>query len=237
MFQQGMRLQDKGITVVGGGLAGCEAAWGAARLGGNVDLWEMRPVKMTPAHETDRLAELVCSNSLGAERVDSAPGLLKAEMVMLGSLLLECARSCQVPAGGAPCRRQGSLCRGSDGAHLSPPLDPDPPGGNRYYPPGIVVIATGPLTSPPLAAAVEKLTGEESLYFYDAAAPIVTSKSIDLEKGFWASRYGRGPADYFNCPLTEEEIRAFLGRTSQRQGGRRSPSRGGDKGFRGLHAH
>ena len=209
MFQQGMRVQNKRITVVGGGLAGCEAAWGAARLGVEVDLWEMRPANMTPAHETDQLAELVCSNSFGAQRVDSAPGLLKAEMVMLGSLLLECAAACQVPAGGAL-----AVDREAFAAAVTERITAHPSirlirGEIDAIPPGIVVIATGPLTSPDLAAAIEKLTGEESLYFYDAAAPIVTTKSIDQEKGFWASRYGRGPADYFNCPLTKEQYEHF----------------------------
>ncbi|MGI6559146.1 MAG: methylenetetrahydrofolate--tRNA-(uracil(54)-C(5))-methyltransferase (FADH(2)-oxidizing) TrmFO [Limnochordia bacterium] len=204
-----MRVQNKRITVVGGGLAGCEAAWGAARLGVEVDLWEMRPANMTPAHETDQLAELVCSNSFGAQRVDSAPGLLKAEMVMLGSLLLECAAACQVPAGGAL-----AVDREAFAAAVTERITAHPSirlirGEIDAIPPGIVVIATGPLTSPDLAAAIEKLTGEESLYFYDAAAPIVTTKSIDQEKGFWASRYGRGPADYFNCPLTKEQYEHF----------------------------
>ncbi|NMB15854.1 MAG: methylenetetrahydrofolate--tRNA-(uracil(54)-C(5))-methyltransferase (FADH(2)-oxidizing) TrmFO, partial [Firmicutes bacterium] len=204
-----MWVQDKRITVVGGGLAGCEAAWQAASRGVQVDLWEMRPLKRTPAHETDQLAELVCSNSLGAQRIDSAPGLLKAEMDMLGSLLLECAASCQVPAGGALAVDREAFAAAVTQRILKHPSIQLIRGEIDAIPPGIVIIATGPLTSPDLAAAIEKLTGEESLYFYDAAAPIVTTKSIDKEEGFWASRYGRGPADYFNCPLTEEQYDHF----------------------------
>lgn len=194
---------------MGGGLAGCEAAWQAASRGVQVDLWEMRPLKKTSAHETDQLAELVCSNSLGAQRIDSAPGLLKAEMDMLGSLLLECAASCQVPAGGALAVDREAFAAAVTQRILKHPSIQLIRGEIDAIPPGIVIIATGPLTSPDLAAAIEKLTGEESLYFYDAAAPIVTTKSIDKEEGFWASRYGRGPADYFNCPLTEEQYDRF----------------------------
>ncbi|MGI6036914.1 MAG: FADH(2)-oxidizing methylenetetrahydrofolate--tRNA-(uracil(54)-C(5))-methyltransferase TrmFO [Limnochordia bacterium] len=203
-----MQVSEK-VTIIGGGLAGCEAAWQLVQRGIPVDLYEMRPEKMTPAHQTGQLAELVCSNSLGADRLDAAPGLLKAEMEHLGSLTLVCARLAQVPAGGAL-----AVDREEFAQHVTRRLQDHPlveiiTEEVTELPPGVTIIASGPLTSPAFSQVIERLTGSQFLYFYDAAAPIVTRESIDEEAGFWASRYGRGSADYFNCPLTEAEYQHF----------------------------
>ncbi len=198
------------LTVVGGGLAGSEAAWQAAQRGVEVTLYEMRPRKMTPAHVSDRLAELVCSNSLGSNLPDRAAGLLKAELRYLDSLVLACAEETRVPAGGAL-----AVDRELFAAQVTRRVEEHPrirvareevteiPGGN-------VVIATGPLTSDRLARAIAALTGQDHLYFYDALAPIVRADSIDLCIAFRASRYGKGDADYINCPMTEQEYGRFV---------------------------
>ena len=198
------------LIVAGGGLAGSEAAWQAAQRGVEVVLYEMRPYTMTPAHRTGRLAELVCSNSLGSNLLDRAPGLLKEELRRLGSLILACADETAVPAGGA-------LAVGREAfAELVTRRIEEHPRISirreevRTIPEGPTIIATGPLTSDALAAEIAKLTGQEHLYFYDALAPIVTYESIDMSKAFRASRYGRGDADYINCPLTEEEYYRFV---------------------------
>ncbi len=198
------------ITVVGGGLAGSEAAWQAAERGVGVTLYEMRPRKMTPAHVSDRLAELVCSNSLGSDLPDRAAGLLKAELRYLGSLVLACADDTRVPAGGAlAVDRELFAAEVTRRVEAHPRIRivreevtaiPDEP----------TVIATGPLTSDALAGAIGALTGQEHLYFYDALAPIVTADSIDMSVAFRASRYGRGDADYINCPMTEGEYDRFV---------------------------
>ncbi len=196
------------VTVVGAGMAGCEAAWAAAQAGLSVTLYEMKPVKFSPAHHSPDFAELVCSNSLKASRIDSAAGLLKEEMRRLGSLLVPCAEACAVEAGGALAvdREQFSrLVTEKIRSHEKITVVNEE---ITEIPSGQVIIATGPLTSDALHAPIAALTGK-SLYFYDAAAPIVTGESIDLDRAFYASRYGKGTADYLNCPMTKEEYLAF----------------------------
>ena len=197
------------LTVIGGGLAGCEAAWQAANLGVDVVLYEMRPVESTPAHTTAELAELVCSNSLGGNHLTSASGLLKEEMRRLGSLLIAVADETAVPAGSALAVDRHAFSRLVSeriAAHpritvIREPVD--------SIPEGLCIIATGPLTSPQLAEEIQRLTGAHDLYFYDAAAPIIAAESLDTDKGFWAGRYGRGGDDYFNCPMNKEEYLSF----------------------------
>ena len=196
------------VTVIGGGLAGCEAAWQLAEAGFPVRLVEMKPVQYTPAHHYAGLAELVCSNSLKADRLNSAAGLLKAEMTKFGSLVMQCARKSAVAAGGALAvnRTQFSdLVTKAIRCHKNITLEtavaekiPDTP----------AVIATGPLTEGKLAEAIEQRCGTR-LSFFDAAAPIVSFDSLDPEKVFFAARYGRGDADYINCPMNREEYQAF----------------------------
>jgi len=201
----------KRIVVIGGGLAGSEAAWQAAHMGVDVDLYEMRPVRRTPVHHTDKLAELVCTNSLGSNQITSASGLLKAEMRELGSVIIAAADANDVPAGAALAvdrdRFAGTV---SEALSRHPRVRIHREEVTAIPDEGIVIVATGPLTSDALAASVQTFTGEYDLYFYDAAAPIVTAESVDWEKGFWASRYGKGEGDdYFNCPLTKEEYDRF----------------------------
>ena len=198
------------ITIVGGGLAGSEAAWQAAERGVAVTLYEMRPHKTTPAHVSDRLAELVCSNSLGSDLPDRASGVLKAELRYLGSLVLACADLTRVPAGGAL-----AVDREAFAAEVSRRVEAHPRirllrEEVTAIPQGPVVISTGPLTSDPLAEAIAQLTGQEHLYFYDALAPIISAESVDMSIAFRASRYGKGDADYINCPMTEEEYNRFV---------------------------
>ena len=195
--------------VVGAGLAGCEAAWQLAAAGAEVDLCEMKPVHFSPAHVSENLAELVCSNSFKAERAESAAGLLKLEMRRLGSLLLPCADLCRVPAGGAVAVDRNAFSAavtekilGNPLIHINRREITQIPGD------GVGVIATGPLTSAALAAAISGLCGE-SLSFYDAAAPIVTAESLDRGVVFQASRYGRGDDAYLNCPMNREEYERF----------------------------
>ncbi|NLN06039.1 MAG: methylenetetrahydrofolate--tRNA-(uracil(54)-C(5))-methyltransferase (FADH(2)-oxidizing) TrmFO [Firmicutes bacterium] len=200
------------VTVVGGGLAGAEAAWQAAEKGAFVTLWEMRPHKMTPAHHSGALAELVCSNSLRAAALTNAAGLLKEEMRRLGSLIMAMADKHKVPAGGALAVDRAAFADAVTAAvagHLRIRLVTGEVTEIPSTAEGPVIIATGPLTSAPLAEKIARLTGQDSLYFYDAAAPIVTAESVRMEKVFRASRYGKGSADYLNCPLTEEEYRRF----------------------------
>lgn len=197
------------VTVIGAGLAGSEAAWQLARRGVSVRLVEMRPVKQTPAHHTGQFAELVCSNSLRSNELTNAVGILKEEMRQLDSLIIGCADAHAVPAGGAlAVDREGfSGCvterlRNHEKVEVV---------GEEVgeIPDGITVIATGPLTTDALSREIRKLTGEEHLYFYDAAAPIVEKDSIDMDKAFIASRYGKGEAAYINCPMTEAEFNRF----------------------------
>ncbi len=198
------------ITVVGGGLAGCEAAWQIARRGIKVELADMKPGKKTPAHKSDMLAELVCSNSLKAARIDSAAGLLKEEMRRLGSLCLFAADRCSVAAGGALAVDRGAFSAIiTEKIKSSPDITVTERTVNEIPEEGICVIATGPLTGGTLADSIGKLCSGGNLSFYDAAAPIVTAESIDKEKAFYASRYGRGTDDYLNCPMNKEEYEAF----------------------------
>lgn len=201
------------LIVVGGGLAGSEAAWQAAQAGVDVILYEMRPVSETPAHETDGLAELVCSNSLGSTIPTKAPGLLKAELRGLGSLILACAEACAVPAGSslAVDRRIFSE-RVTRAIENHERIEIRREEVTRL-PDGPCIIATGPLTSDALAREIGRLSGREYLYFYDALSPIVSFESIDMTNAFRASRYEHGEleeGDYINCPLNREEYEDFV---------------------------
>ncbi|MDX2077428.1 MAG: methylenetetrahydrofolate--tRNA-(uracil(54)-C(5))-methyltransferase (FADH(2)-oxidizing) TrmFO [bacterium] len=206
-------MTSQRITVIGGGLAGTEAAWQLAERGFDVDLYEMRPHKTTGAHVSDRLAELVCSNSLGSKLKDRATGLLQHELKMLNSLLIRCAEESSVPAGGALAVDREVFAQ-LVGNHIQNhprirlirqemPIIPNTP----------TIIASGPLTSPALAQEIAKLSGQDYLYFYDAISPIVTLESIDMTIAFKASRYQRGDedeGDYINCPMNKEEYITFV---------------------------
>ncbi|MBA4496244.1 FADH(2)-oxidizing methylenetetrahydrofolate--tRNA-(uracil(54)-C(5))-methyltransferase TrmFO [Paenactinomyces guangxiensis] len=202
-------MSIKAVTVVGAGLAGSEAAWQIAERRVPVRLFEMRPVQMTPAHRGDQFAELVCSNSLRANSLTNAVGILKEEMRCLHSLIMKCADKHAVPAGGAL-----AVDREAFSAEITETLHKHPLVEVRKeevtdIPEGPAVIATGPLTSAALSDRLQKLTGEEYLYFYDAAAPIVEKDSINMDKVFIASRYDKGEAAYLNCPMTEDEFEQF----------------------------
>ncbi len=198
------------ITVIGGGLAGCEAAFAAANRGVKVELLEMKPKKKTPAHKSDNLAELVCSNSLKAARPDSAAGLLKEEMRRLGSVCLPAADKSAVAAGGALAVDRDIFSRlVTEKIKNHPNITVKEECVTQIPVNGITVIATGPLTDSALAEDIGRLSGGGNLSFYDAAAPIVTAESIDMEKAFFASRYGKGTDDYINCPMNKEEYTAF----------------------------
>jgi methylenetetrahydrofolate--tRNA-(uracil-5-)-methyltransferase len=204
----------RSVTVVGGGLAGSEAAWQVAARGLDVTLFEMRPTRMTPAHVSGHLAELVCSNSLGSNLPGRAPGLLKEELRRLGSLVVACADASAVPGGGAlAVDREGfsQMVTERITAHPRISLRREEVTGIPAGKP--VVVATGPLTSPALADAIATLSGSEHLYFYDAMAPIVAVESVDTTVAFRASRYGHGgdEGDYLNCPLSEAEYDRFVG--------------------------
>lgn len=198
------------VTVVGGGLAGCEAAWQLARRGIAVRLIEMRPVRSTEAHQTDRLAELVCSNSFRSAQLTSAVGLLKDEMRRLGSLIMTVADATSVPAGSALAVDRDAFAAGVSAAIANVAEIELVRAELEDLPDGIAIIATGPLTSPALAQRLRGLCGEEYLYFYDAIAPIVTADSVDRGIAFAAARYGKGGDDYINCPLTREQYYAFV---------------------------
>ena len=196
------------VTVIGAGLAGCEAAWALAERGFKVRLYEMKPRKYTPAHHYEGLGELVCSNSLKAARVGSASGMLKAEMRILGSLILEAADNSSVPAGGAL-----AVDRKKFSDYITEKINSHPNielicGEITEFPEKNTVIATGPLTSDGMAAAISERCGG-SLSFYDAAAPIVSADSIDMSRAFFATRYDKGDADYINCPFNKEEYERF----------------------------
>ncbi|MCD6363220.1 MAG: methylenetetrahydrofolate--tRNA-(uracil(54)-C(5))-methyltransferase (FADH(2)-oxidizing) TrmFO [Synergistetes bacterium] len=199
----------KEVYIVGGGLAGSEAAWQLAKRGFKVVLFEMRPKVMTPAHKTGYLGELVCSNSLGAQGLETASGLLKEELRLLGSLILECAYASRVPAGKALAVDREKFAREITERVSSHPKIEIIREEIGEIPEDVeVIIATGPLTSPSLAGALKKLLGQDYLYFYDAVSPIVTYESLNMERIFKASRYGIGE-DYLNCPMTKEEYEAF----------------------------
>ncbi|MFN8624728.1 MAG: methylenetetrahydrofolate--tRNA-(uracil(54)-C(5))-methyltransferase (FADH(2)-oxidizing) TrmFO [Candidatus Binatia bacterium] len=198
------------VTVVGGGLAGCEAAWQLARRGIPVRLVEMRPGQPTPAHRTDRLGELVCSNSFRSASLDAAVGLLKAEMRALGSAIMAVAERTAVPAGSAL-----AVDRERFAAELTAVIRSQPEitvvrEELTALPAGIAIVATGPLTSPALSRCLQQTLGEAHLYFYDAIAPIVTGDSVDRDIAFAASRYGKGGEDYLNCPLSRDEYYRFV---------------------------
>lgn len=198
------------IRVIGAGLAGCEAAWTVAESGVPVELYEMKPVRFSPAHHSDLFAELVCSNSLKAARVESAAGLLKEEMRRMGSLLMSCADTCRVPAGGALAVDRDAFSSAVTQRILSHPLISVRHEVVTELPEdGITVIATGPLTDDALAGKIAKLCGG-SLSFFDAAAPIVTAESLSRERIFAASRYDKGDDEaYLNCPMNKEEYERF----------------------------
>ncbi len=200
---------DTAITVIGAGLAGCEAAWSLANAGIPVMLLEMKPVKFSPAHRDENFAELVCSNSFKAERQGSASGLLKEEMRLLGSLTLTCADGCRVAAGGALAVDREQFAKLVTERICAHPLIQVERREAVALPKGYVIVATGPLTSDKLAEEIVALLGKESLSFYDAAAPVVEYESINLERVFFAARYNRGGADYINCPMTREEYGRF----------------------------
>ncbi len=197
------------INIVGAGLAGCEAAWQAVRLGVRVRLFEMKPQKYSPAHHSEGFAELVCSNSLRSNMLSNAVGVLKEEMRLLGSLIIEAAYASEVPAGSALAVDRELFSEYITDKLKNHPLVEIIEGEVTEIPDGITVIATGPLTSEALSDSIGKLIGEDHLHFFDAAAPIVSFDSIDMTKAFYASRYDKGEASYINCPLTEEEYERF----------------------------
>ena len=198
------------VTVIGAGLAGSEAAWQLAQRGIDVTLREMKPEKKTPAHETEYFAELCCSNSLRSDQLENAVGLLKEELRRLGSLILQCADATRVEAGGALAVDRHGFARMVTDQVRSHPRITVVPGEVTEIPEGEVVIASGPLTSDALAERLQDLLGADTaLHFYDAAAPLVTAESVDMDKAWFGSRYDRGTADYVNCPMTEEEYDAF----------------------------
>lgn len=201
--------ETNAVTVIGAGLAGSEAAWQIAESGVPVVLYEMRPHKQTPAHHTAQFAELVCSNSLRANSLTNAVGVLKEEMRQLESLVISCADKNAVPAGGALAVDRDAFSGDITTALRNHPLIEIKNEEVTDVPDGIVVIATGPLTSPELADALQRFTGEQYLYFYDAAAPILEKDSIDMERVFMASRYDKGEAAYINCPMDEAEFSTF----------------------------
>ena len=200
----------KKVTVLGAGLAGCECAWQLAKRGIEVRLYEMKPNKMTPAHTSEYFAELVCSNSLRSDELTNAVGLLKAEMRKMGSLIMESADANRVAAGGALAVDHEGFSRYITDKIKSCPNIELVPEEATDFPEGELVVATGPLTSDALAEKLEKLCNCTGLHFYDAVAPIVTLESVDMDSAFFASRYDKGTADYVNCPMNEEEYKAFV---------------------------
>ena len=197
------------VTVAGAGLAGCEAAWQLAGRGIKVRLVEMKPLRKTPAHVSDDYAELVCSNSLRSDELSNAVGLLKEELRRMGSLIMECADANRVPAGGALAVDREAYARMVTEKIRSNPNIEIVEQELTDIPQGEVIIATGPLTSDRLAEKIAELCSGSELHFYDAAAPIVTIDSVDMDSAFYGSRYGKGTADYVNCPMSREEYLAF----------------------------
>lgn len=202
-------MSNKVVNVIGAGLAGSEAAWQLAKRDIPVRLYEMRPVKQTPAHHTSQFAELVCSNSLRANTLTNAVGVLKEEMRLLDSVIIKSADDCAVPAGGAlAVDRHEFAAKVTDRVKNHPNVTVINEEVTKI-PEGLTVIATGPLTSEALSEQLQELTGEDYLYFYDAAAPIIEKDSIDMDKVYLKSRYDKGEAAYLNCPMTEEEFDLF----------------------------
>ena len=212
-------LQRMPVRIIGAGLAGPEAAWQCARRGVAVDLYEMRPQRNTPAHETDLFAELVCSNSLKSDSENSAPWLLKQEMRRAGSLLMEMARRSAVPAGHALAVDRLEFSRLATEAIAAEPLirvvREEVISLEGFE--GLTILASGPLTSDALAAEIQRLSGTERLFFYDSISPIVEADSIDYSKVYKAARYGKGTADYINCPMTRDEYEAFIAALGEAQ--------------------
>jgi methylenetetrahydrofolate--tRNA-(uracil-5-)-methyltransferase len=200
----------RGVRIIGAGLAGSEAAWQCAQRGVNVELCEMRPVRSTPAHQTSDFAELVCSNSLKSETENTAPWLLKEEMRRVGSLLMQIARECAVPAGHAL-----AVDRTTFSAKVTETISQHPlitirrDEVTEINENEITIVATGPLTSPALSQEIVRLSGASHLYFYDSISPIVEADSIDMSKVYLAARYDKGSADYINCPMSKEEYDRF----------------------------
>ncbi len=198
------------VKVIGAGLAGSEAAWQLARRGIPVDLYEMKPTKMTPAHHSPDFAELVCSNSLRGDRLENAVGLLKEELRRCGSLIMECAEATRVEAGGCL-----AVDRAGFSALVTEKIRANPnicviPGEVTQVPEAPVIIATGPLTSDALSKAIGEYFGADYLHFFDAAAPLVTAESVDMSLAWWQSRYDRGTPDYINCAMDKEQYEAFV---------------------------
>lgn len=203
-------MNQRPITIIGAGLAGSEAAWQLAQQGLHVDLYEMRPVTSSPAHSTEKFAELVCSNSLRAGNIENAVGLLKEEMRRLHSLIMECADATAVPAGGAlAVDRKLFSAMVTDKVSNHPLIQVHREEVTEIPQEGIVIFASGPLTSQALGDKIKTLTGTKDFYFYDAAAPIVSAEFLNYDKVFAASRYDKGDADYLNCPMNEGEYKAF----------------------------
>ena len=204
-------MSDVKIKIIGAGLAGCEAAWQAAKLGVKVELYEMKPLKFSPAHHSEGFAELVCSNSLRSNDTSNAVGLLKEELRRMGSLILEAAYATQVPAGSALAVNREEFSQYiTDKIKSNPNITVINQEVTDFNFDEVTVVASGPLTSEALANKISELTGGNELHFFDAAAPIVDFSSIDMSKAFFASRYGKGdPEDYLNCPMTEEEYAVF----------------------------
>lgn len=198
------------INIIGAGLAGCEAAWQVAKRGIKVNLYDMKPYKFSPAHKSENLCELVCSNSFKSDRADSAAGLLKEELRCLDSLVIKCADKCRVPAGGAlAVDREKFSAMVTEKIKCHPLINFISEEITEFDDSEIWIVATGPLTSEDLSSYITKLCGG-LLSFFDAAAPIVTFESIDMDRAFFASRYGKGDgSDYLNCPLSEDEYKSF----------------------------
>ena len=198
------------VKVIGAGLAGSEAAWQLAQRGYEVTLYEMKPHKMTPAHHTEDFAELVCSNSLRGDRLENAVGLLKEELRRCGSLILSCADATRVEAGGCLAVDRSGFSRMVTEKIRSHPGITVVSEEVTRVPQGPVIVATGPLTSEPMSRAIGEYFGQDYLHFFDAAAPLVTAESIDMNRAWWQSRYDRGTPDYINCALNREEYEAFV---------------------------
>ena len=198
------------VKVIGAGLAGSEAAWQLAQRGVQVELYEMKPQKMSPAHHSESFAELVCSNSLRGDRLENAVGLLKEELRRCGSLIMRCAEATRVEAGGCLAVDREGFSRAVTQAIREHPNITVISEEVTQVPQGPVIIATGPLTSDALSDAIGRYFGAEYLHFFDAAAPLVTSESVDMEQAWWQSRYDRGTPDYVNCAMDKEQYEAFI---------------------------
>ena len=198
------------VKVIGAGLAGCEAAWQLAERGISVELYEMKPKKMSPAHHSADFAELVCSNSFRGDRLENAVGLLKEELRRCGSLIMQCAEATRVEAGGCLAVDRGGFAKMVTEKIRNHPNITVIDAEVTEVPEGPVVVATGPLTSDAMSEAIGVYFGQDYLHFFDAAAPLVTAESIDMTKAWWQSRYDRGNADYVNCAMDKEQYEAFI---------------------------